>query len=62
MTLCRLCGSDDLIPYRTHPPHGDSGPTRCQLACPQDGLFCRRCRYFRPTEAIACRSLNAGKG
>lgn len=51
---CHLCGSEDLIPYTTHPDHGKHGKKRCELACPQNGLFCRRCRYFRPTEAIQC--------
>lgn len=58
MKHCHLCGSDDLIDYETRPEHGKGGKGRCELACRQRGLFCRRCRYFRATEAIQCRSID----
>ena len=57
MKTCQLCGSDDLIDYETRPDHGKSGK-KCLLACAQWGKFCRRCRYFRATEGIRCRTLD----
>jgi hypothetical protein len=48
MNQCRNCGSDDLIPYETQPPHRHKDKEKCTEACISKGFLCLNCRLFRP--------------